>query len=42
VQLGWERFDEGRFEADVARVVVTESGVEVTKTVIEKFSAQAV
>lgn len=42
VQLGWERFDEGRFEADVAQVVVTESGVEVSKTVIEKFSAQAV
>jgi hypothetical protein len=42
VQLGWEKLDEGRFEADVARVMVTESGVEVSKTVTEKFSAQAV
>jgi hypothetical protein len=42
VQLGWERFDEGCFEADVARVVVTESGVDVSKNVAEKFSAQAV
>ena len=42
VQMGWERFDEERFGPEVARVVVTESGVEVSKTVTEKFSAQAV
>ena len=42
VQMGWERFDEERFETEVARGVVTEDEVNVSKTVTEKFSAQAV
>ena len=39
VQMDWERFDEGRFEAEIRRVEVTDEGVEITKTGIEKFTA---
>ena len=38
VQMDWEGFDEGRFEAEVKRIEVTDDGLEITKTGIEKFT----
>ena len=35
VQMGWEQFDEGRFEAEIEKVVVTEDSVNVVKTMAE-------
>ena len=38
IQMDWEQFDEGRFEAEVERVEVTDDGVKVSKTMV-KFTA---
>lgn len=42
IQMDWEQFDEGKFEMEVERVVVTDEEVVIAKTGIEKFTAQAV
>ena len=34
-QMDWEQFDEGRFEAEIEKVVVTEDSVNVVKTMVE-------
>ena len=39
IQMDWEQVTEEKFEAEIERVMVTESGVVITKTGIEKFTA---